>query len=97
MSRKKKKTTAKFSGEKQILPNDRAVKTAHLQSNHIKGPWANTNALAEVLEESAKEPDAGDCRISSIVVIWILRLLSKMWTMKNGDLIIQDAPSTALI
>lgn len=52
-----------------ILQDNQVVQTAHLQCNHIKGPWANPNALAEVLEESAKEPDAADCRILSIAVI----------------------------
>lgn len=34
------------------------VQTSHLWFNHIKGSWANPNALREVLEESAKKPDA---------------------------------------
>lgn len=34
------------------------VQTSHLWFNHIKGSWTNPNTLREVLEESAKKPDA---------------------------------------
>lgn len=40
------------------VQKEKIEQTDHLQCNHIKDPWANPNPLAEVLDKSAKEPDA---------------------------------------
>lgn len=40
------------------VQKEKIVQIDHLQCNHMKAPWANPNPLAEVLDKSAKEPDA---------------------------------------